>query len=364
MKIAVDARPLSVPATGISRYCRELLLRLVNSPHEWFLYTDRPFIESFPHRPNVHIRHGSVNRRLFSTPFAQLMFPVWARKDQIELFWSPRHHLPVMLHSSIKKVVTVHDLVWVKHPETMTRFGSVLERCLMPWSVKVSSRVICPSSSTASDMVEKFNVAEQKLRVIHSAGAASNKIDCDCSLHIGKVKKPYMLFVGTMEPRKNLKRVLQAFSGLVLKKSEHQLYLVGGDGWGNENLEELILKLGISEKTSVLGRLSDQELWYLYANADILVMPSLYEGFGLPLVEAIEFHVPVITSNVSSMPEVAGDAGLLVDPLSVVEIQQAMERLCTDRALHQRLSENAKARAELFSWDISAQKTLDALESA
>ncbi len=364
MKIAVDARPLSIPGTGIGRYCRELLSRLTCSSHEWYLYSDRPFIGVIPQGPNITFRCGSIQHRMFSTPYAQFVFPYWARMDAIELFWSPRHHLPLMLPPTVKQVVTIHDLVWKRHPETMTRFGCLLERCLMPRSVSVAARVISPSNATANEVIAQFGLHRQDIEIIPEAANMKQHKQEELALHDGRLKKPYLLFVGTLEPRKNLRRTLQAYAKLIhQKKIAHHFFLVGGNGWGEENVEHLIDQLNLVEFVTVLGRVSDEELCCWYANADVLLMPSLYEGFGLPLLEAMVFGVPVITANSSSMPEVAGEAGLLVDPANVDDIQQAIYRLCSDRELRRELSGKAIIRAQQYSWDNSAEKTLQVLES-
>lgn len=358
-------RPLSIPATGIGRYCRELLTRLIESPHEWFLYTDRPLVEPLPDSANVVVRHGDMHRRFLSTPYAQLFFPVWAKQDEIDLFWSPRHHLPICLPASVKKVVSIHDLVWMEYPETMTRFGKTLERCLMPRSIRVASKVICSSYSTERDVGERFCVPEERLHAIPLAsfiGFSAGSLPVSSLAH---QKKPYILSVGTLEPRKNLKASLQAFANLVHQTNlDRHFYLIGATGWGDSSLIQLISDLKVEDRVTVLGRLTDEELRQWYAGADVFLMPSLYEGFGLPLVEAMSFGVPVITSNISSMPEVAGDGGILVDPFSVDDIQGAIRKLCSDADLRSALSLKAKARAEQFSWDKAAEQTLAVLESA
>lgn len=362
LRIGVDARPLSIPATGIGRYCRELLTRLIDSPHEWFLYTDRPMVEALPEAENVTIRHGNMHRRLLSTPYAQVVFPGWARKDHLDVFWSPRHHLPIGLPAGLKKVVSIHDLVWLEYPETMARFGRILERVLMPYSIRVSEDVICPSLSTTRNVSTRFNVPQAHLHVIPLGGV----IDCGDHKLLSspdKNHKPYILSVGTLEPRKNLHRSLQAFANIVYQGGcDHNLYLIGGEGWGGD-IKHLIQELKLEGRVSVLGRLSDKELCQWYAHADLFLMPSLYEGFGLPLLEAMGFGVPVITSNMSSMPEVAGEGGILVNPQSVDDIQRAIVRLCSDPELRQAMSLKARKIAEQFSWDKTAEQTLAVLES-
>lgn len=363
LRIGVDARPLSIPATGIGRYCRELLCRLIDSPHEWFLYSNSPILEALPVAKNLSIRHGKVSRRLLSTPYAQAVFPVWARRDQLDLFWSPRHHLPIGLPPAMKKVLTIHDLVWMEYPETMSRFGRLLERALTPRSIRGSAQIICPSLSTARDVALRFDVPPQRLQTIPLAGFIESADVQHLSSSPLKEQKPYILCVGTLEPRKNLKYSLQAFANLVHQGAcQHQLCLIGAKGWG-EDIKQLVRDLRLEERVSVLGRLSDSELCQWYAHADIFLMPSLYEGFGLPLLEAMGFGVPVITSNSSSMPEVAGEGGLLVNPQSVADIQRAIATLCSDTQLRSALSVKARKIAGLYSWDKTAEQTLSVLES-
>ncbi|WP_101758413.1 glycosyltransferase family 1 protein [Oceanicoccus sp. KOV_DT_Chl] len=361
LKIAVDARPLAQPMVGITRYTYELLKRLTfNSPHQWYLYLDRPCIHSLELLPNVHIREGNCSANFVSSFFAQLVFPVWAHKDSIDVFWSPRHHLPLLLPNKVKKIVTIHDLVWKFYPHTMTILGRYLERLLMPCSIKSAAKVIAISGATAGSLKKELLVLPEKIVTIPLASYLQ-PVDAGGVVETGDAE--YFLFVGTLEPRKNLDRILKAFSlalqrGLKVK----ELKIVGGSGWGGVDIADLVIEYGIDANVIVLGKVENEQLRSLYQNAYVLLMPSLYEGFGLPIIEAMSFGVPVVSSNVSSMPEVVGEGGLLVDPYSIDELVDAICLIDSDKDRYAQLSASAKSHAAHFSWDSTAAATLSAIE--
>ena len=361
LRIAVDARPLALPMVGITRYTFELLRRLVtDSSHQWFLYLDRPAIHSLPDLPNVHIREGHCRGRATSTVFAQWFFPHWARQDQVDIFWSPRHHLPLLLAANIKTVVTIHDLVWHFYPETMSTLGRYLEKALMPPSVRRADKVVTISQATAKALVGVLGVDSQAVTTIPLASHFASSDTCG----MGTAGKNYFLFVGTLEPRKNLPRLLQAFANALDKGlSITTLKIVGGRGWGGINIEDLAREYGIEANVELMGRVDSQQLHELYQQAYALLMPSLYEGFGLPLLESMSFGVPVISSSVSSMPEVVGEGGLLVDPYSIESISDALLLMASGSELYERLSRRAIAQARQFCWDSTAASTLSVIES-
>lgn len=361
LRIAVDARPLALPMVGITRYTFELLQRLVtDSPHQWFLYLDRPALHTLPDLPNVHIREGDCRFKATSTLFAQWFFPRWARQDKVDIFWSPRHHLPLLLGSNTKTIVTIHDLVWHFYPETMSTLGRYLEKGLMPPSVRRADRVVSVSQSTASALEDVLGIEPSAVSITPLASSFSS----DRVAVVESQAEPYFLFVGTLEPRKNLPRLLQAFAqALSVGLAISTLKIVGGSGWGGIDIADLVREYGLEKNIEVLGRVESKSLKTLYQQAYALVMPSLYEGFGLPLLESMSVGVPVIAANISSMPEVVGEGGLLIDPLSVAAISQALVTISSDKTLYDHLVVAAINQAEQFSWDITAQKTQAAIES-
>lgn len=357
-RIAVDARPLSIPTTGIGRYTHAVLERLIQSDHHWYLYSHQPLLVDFQSRANVTVRSGRVKRASLSSLYAQVLFPHWARKDRADLFWSPRHHLPLCLNSSISSVVTVHDLVWQRFPQTMSRLGLYLERLLMPPSLRCADAVIAVSNSTADELRDSFPECEAKIRTIYEAP------------FLNPVKEPgplgeYFLFVGTIEPRKNLMRILDAYALYRTQVAKPlPLKICGGKGWGLPELQSKVRALRIEDQVEILGYISDHQLPKLYRGARALVIPSLYEGFGLPIIEAFSQGTAVLTANRGAMEEVAGNAALIVDPDDELEIARALSTLTEDLSRVADLQGRALRRARKFSWDKAAADTLALMESS
>lgn len=361
LRIGVDARLLSEPITGIGRYLYETLSRMVNEQHEWYLYSHRPLIIGDWDYKNVSIRNLNLNGRPLRMLWAQSILPYWAYKDKIDVFWSPSHRIPYYLPHSIPSVVTIHDLVWRHAGDTMRPLSRWLDSKLMLEAANAANVVIAVSVSTANDLIEEEKSLSKKIEVIplgvslriksfHSKTNGKRSIQVD----------PFYLFVGTLEPRKNLARLIEAVSRLpsALKNSA-KLLIVGGKGWGGVNINELIKRFRVENNVEVLGYVDDSKLANLYSNALFLVMPSLYEGFGLPLIEAMAHGVPAITSNRSSMPEVIGNAGILIDPESVQSIADGLSLLLSCENLRKDLSSAALARVKEFDWSISSVKTLN-----
>lgn len=361
MRIAVDARPLAHPQTGIGRYTESLLRRLVTSGHQWFLYSDREISPRFAFDDHVQVRQGRARPGSpQSLIYSQLVFPRWARGDCVDVFWSPRHHLPLQLPRGIARVVTVHDLVWKRFPQTMRRFNWLLERVLMAPSLQRADSIIAVSEFTRGEIAALYPDVALRCAVVHEA-AEPERTHFENTIPLPR--EPYFLFVGTLEPRKNLMRLLQAFALALPQLSDsYKLLIAGAGGWGDVDLPAELQRLGIERNVALLGRVSEYELQALYSAAYALVMPSLYEGFGLPALEAMSHGKPVIASNCGALPEVVGDAGILVDPHSTQAISSAIQALATEQSLMVKLALKAKQRAAIFCWDRAAADTLKILE--
>lgn len=350
MRIGIDMRPLTVPTFGIGRYTRELLSRLMQlaPEHDWYFYADRPIL-SPPESERATIREFSSHNRAMGLARTQLTFTHWANRDKLDLFWSPRHHLPLFLDSNIKQLLTVHDIVWKKFPQTMRPMNLFVERLLMPPSLQKADRIIAVSHATKMDLLDCMSVDEGKVFVIHEAAGEI------LSAHPPKeIEGRYFLFVGTHEPRKNLKRLIEAFDIYRAAGGGLRLVIAGANGWGEQ--------VGQHSELLSLGYVSDDRLNGLLTHAHALVMPSLYEGFGLPLLEAIQRNVPVITSNVSSMPEIIGSAGIVIDPIDTEAISKALFRM-ENLAEHELFTAQCAAQSGRFSWDLAARETLRIIES-
>ncbi len=358
MKIAVDARALSSPIVGIGRYTESLLLEMIPKGGQWFLYSDMPLLRDYSVLGDVTVR--VPNRPVRLAPlWCQFGFTRWAQRDDIDVFWSPRHHLPLLLPLRVRKIVTIHDLVWLRFPRTMKPLGWLFEFLFMPPSLYLADQIISVSQFTANELGQVFKLSPSRISAIPNAAFPGGQNGAVTALGPADVDDEYFLFVGTPEPRKNLLRLLQAFKRL--DRTGIRLFVVGSDGWGNQNVGQMAMQLGIAESVVLFGRRDDADLAYLYEHALALVMPSLYEGFGLPLLEAMSHGVPVITSDCASMPEVAGEGGLLVDPYSIDEIATAMGRLLDDKALRARLSDKSREQAEKFSWQLAGESTLSVI---
>jgi len=351
MRIGLDARPLTVPMFGIGRYTLCLLKELTKVKDiSWYLYADRPIIYPVSGE-NIVVREYPSHQRWLSLYRTQLPFARWAKQDKLDVFWSPRHHLPLILDKSIRSVLTIHDLVWQKYPETMLRENLFVEKLLMPRSLAKADAVIAVSHSTQNDLIEAYPSIEKKLSVIHEA------IDCAEVSEARLMDKPYFLCVGTQEPRKNLQTSLSAFHQYRAAGGNRHLVVVGGEGW---NVDDP--KTSLKENQAfihLLGRVSDADLMNYYRFAEAFIFPSLYEGFGLPPLEAMQFGVPVISSNRSSLPEVVGDGGIMVDPMSKDQISEAMIKLSRDQDFRNTLGERALAQSKKFSWVKAAEETLN-----
>ncbi len=330
MRIAVDARPLAAPLTGIGRYTSALLEAMIAEGHQWVLYSDRPLQVEIPNNPRVIVRHGdAAGGTPGSLRWAQWHYSRWCVQDVVDLFWSPRHHLPLLLNKKIASVVTIHDLVWRQFPETMRVKNLWLERALMGPSIRVADQVICVSRFTASEVSRYYPSAMGKCQVIHEAAAPGTATEP----HASSLNLPekYLLFVGTLEPRKNLPRLLRAYHSIRDNAALPPLVIVGGEGWGGEDLKAMVDALELADRVMLLGYVSDADLQSVYAGAHCLLMPSLYEGFGLPVVEAMQHGVPSIASSTGALPEVVGDAGVLVNPYSETELAAAMLHMVSDK---------------------------------
>jgi glycosyltransferase involved in cell wall biosynthesis len=365
ISIAVDASALHSPFNGIGRYLRATLdqmiqiSRLEHPSLAWRIYCRHsPAVESI-NQDSIKFRFDRLPKAVGRVLAPCLSSPAFAWRDKPSVFWGPAHRLPCWLPSTTKTVLTVHDLAWKAVPETMRKGGYLLDRAMMPGSIKRADVIITVSQATATQVVDEWPEVEGKVRVIPLGVSPGNASGSLGSLGHELINQRYFLFVGTLEPRKNLERLLLAHSRGVKQRSDWpSLAIVGERGWGTGGLEQAVTKLGCHEKTKLLGQVSDRDLRTLYANATALVMPSFYEGFGLPLVEAMSFGTPCITSNTSAMPEVVGDAGVLVDPNSVDDIFNGLCRLADHPQLRALLSSRAAERARAFSWEATARRTL------
>ncbi|MBE7548659.1 MAG: glycosyltransferase family 4 protein [Planctomycetia bacterium] len=296
----------------------------------------------------------------------QVYLPFVLKKKQIDIFHGPRNVLPLLC--KIKSVVTIHDLAFLLFPEVM-KFNP-----FNYWSVFVkrsavkADHIISVSESTKKDIVRLYNISEHKITVTHEACNNSFKrIEDESALKriSQKYELPerFILYVGTIEPRKNLNVVLEAMDILKKNNLNIKLVIVGKKGWLYAGFFDTLQSLGLGNNVIFTGYVPAEDLPGIYNLAEIFVYPSKYEGFGLPLLEAMSCGVPVIASNVSSIPEVVGDAGILVRPDDPKEFAHKIYELLTDKETRAKMSSKGFERTKSFSWEKVAQKTLTVYEN-
>jgi glycosyltransferase involved in cell wall biosynthesis len=260
-------------------------------------------------------------------------------------------------------VVTVHDVAFLVHPRFYPRQWRLMYRLGVARAVRSADAVIAVSRHTAEDLLRRTRVDPAKLHVVPLAAALPmSGADGEETLGRLKIRAPYVLFVGTLEPRKNLVRLVRAYRRVAVRGAPHALVLAGPIGWRHQALLREIALEGPGEIV-LTGPVPSPDLDALYRGASAFVYPSLYEGFGLPVLEAMARGVPSVVSTAASLPEVAGEAALPVDPRSVAGLADAMERIVGDRDLSSRLREAGRSRAARFSWEETARLTLQVYKS-
>ncbi|MCW7552203.1 glycosyltransferase family 4 protein [Endozoicomonas gorgoniicola] len=356
MRVGIDARLLSEPLTGIGRYTKELSDKLMDYSSQLYLYSARDIDSHKWEINNPKVRSANFQSRLGRMWWSQSYLPYWSAKDQVDVFWGATHRIPRYLPRNIARVVTIHDLVWKHAGNTMRPLSYVAEKMLMPDTIYSADRIIADSISTSKAIIDEYPAVSKKVRIVYPGTSRFPPHQEFQSLIVFGIDRPYFLFVGTLEPRKNLSRLLRAFASLDESiKKNNLLVIAGGKGWGGVDAEALIRRENLQGQVKVVGYVDDGWLATLYSHARFLAMPSLYEGFGLPLVEAMSFGVPVLTSDTSSMPEVAGEAGVLVDPLDVESIASGLTKFFGDNH-RDSLAKKAEQSASRFTWEQSAKQ--------
>ncbi len=291
------------------------------------------------------------------------MLPLELMRFPLDLLHSTDFIPP--LRASLPTVITVHDLAFLHWPHFLTK-DSAAYYGQIDRGVRRASHIIVPSESTKKDLVAQLGVPKHKVSVIYEAADDSfgplpvDQTRREICQRYG-LPNAFILFVGTIEPRKNVDGLLRAFRHLLDKYNidDVGLAIAGGRGWLYEDVLDLIRKLKLERNVFPLGRVNDADLHKLYVGARCHVHPAHYEGFGLPPLEAMACGTPTIVSNISSLPEVVGDAALMVHPDNWEELAVAIHRLLTDDALHAELREKGLQRARCFSWEQTAERTLE-----
>jgi glycosyltransferase involved in cell wall biosynthesis len=367
MKILIDFSQIPVLKNGVGVYAlntfRLLLEKDELNHYIVLIQDDDPDSIFFTNSKTKIVKvNAKVFRRFVPRIFLEQFFiPLYCLFNRIELIHSLHYSFP-LIRFNVKQVVTIHDLTFFLYPEVHTLFKRLYFRLFIFLTVKFADEIVCVSQSTLNDLMYLFPRIKCGLNTIHLGVSpirlSFNRLEKDFVFNKFKIDSEFILFVGVLEPRKNILNLLKAFHEIYALNLDLKLVIVGSKGWNFASIFELVKSLGLEDRIIFTGFVSEREKFLLISNCRLFVYPSFYEGFGLPVLEAFVYKVPTVTSNVSSMPEIAGDAALLIDPLSVIELAVAMERLLNDKVLLVSLVPKMELVVKRFSWNITADKTL------
>ncbi len=291
----------------------------------------------------------------------QVALPSKATKAHIDLLHQPAFSVPVLYPG--RKVVTIHDVISLFYTD-IPFFSRQFYSKWMPFSYHFADHFITSSEHTRRDVMSRLNIPADKITVVYLAASeeyrhAVTRQELDRVARTYHLNAPYILNVGTINPRKNLEFLVRVFAEVKHNHHiPHQLVITGKKGWHYDQLFKLVHDLGLTEDVIFTGYVEDGDKSALYHGADLFVFPSLYEGFGLPPLEAMSCGIPTISSNTSSLPEVIGEGGITLSPHDEALWVKAMTQVLTDKTLHTELGQKAKKQAKQFSWERCARETL------
>lgn len=343
--------------TGVEHYAKQLILHLARIDHanKYILYLRTAPEQWFLELP----KNFTVKVLPFPVFWTQVRLSWEMLFRPVDVLLIPASALPIF-HPR-KSVVTVHDVGWRYFPDSFTWFMRNFLEVSTRFAVRSSARVIAVSESTKRDLVKFYGVDGGKVSVIHHGYEVASQLVSESASQLSVLPEKYILFLSTLQPRKNLAGLIKAFRELKQQHPElnHKLVVVGKPGWKFSD----ILKVINDNRDIVvyLNHVSEADKAVILSHSDLLVLPSFYEGFGMQILEAFAAGVPVATSNVSSMPEVAGDAAVYFDPSRTAEIKSAIQNILLDKSLADRLKEKGRQRLKDFSWEKCARETLAAL---
>lgn len=368
MKIGINAlfiRPGWHAGTEV--YLRNLLrtLPVIGQEHEFCLFTNRENYDTFSYIvPNVKkiLIPIQANLKPLRVLMEQIALPYQAAALKLDVIHGPGYTTPAI--SGCARVVTIHDMQYCYYPEIYPKGQYLFFKTFIPLSARTSSAIITDASSTKADLQKFLAIASNKINVIHLAPdprfAQKPSPDQIQAVRL-KYDLPdkYILTVSSFRPQKNTLRLIEAYHQIKRRGIAHKLVLVGRKLEPYKKVQELVERLELKDEITMTGYLPDDDLPPIYAGADVFVFPSFFEGFGIPVLEAMACGIPVVLSNVAPLPEVGGEAGYYVDPYRVDEIAEAIYRLLTEPDLHKTLSLKGYSHARSFSWEQVAHKTLE-----
>ncbi len=378
MVIGVDLRPINTgEKSGVEEYTVNLLKHLffIDRKNQYKLFVNSFFppklnFNKLKHFKNVEIQIFSYPNKLLNSSFLLYQHPKIDRLlGGIDVFFSP-NIIFTSLSRACKQVITFHDLSFYRHPEFFSLKRRIWHKFVLPGlQARRANRVIAVSKSTRNDLLRLYNLHPKQIKVIYSGVLNQFKPRGKDPIPRADFEKKYnlpskfILYLGTIEPRKNLEGLILAFNQLKQRlNTDYKLVIAGKPGWLYQDVYKLAGHSPYNRDIIFTGFIDSLDKPYLYRLAEVFVYPSFYEGFGFPPLEAMASGTPVISSNISSLPEVVGDAGLLVDPYNINELTEALFQLLTNFKLRTTIAQKGIERAKRFNWLQTAKQTLNLFE--
>ncbi len=364
MIIGIDGNEANVEKkVGVSVYTIKLLeyfQKHASDETQFKIFLRNPPMSFLP-KENTYFKYEVVPAKFL---WSQIFLPIHLYfRTNIDVYFAPAHYAPRYCPFPI--VVTIHDLSFFYFPQEFRKKDLFQLKNWTSYSLDIASTVIAVSKTTKKDIRHFYSLPESRVHVVYN-GFEKN-VDKHKSTIIEDLqlqKNKFLLYVGTLQPRKNVPTLIKAFKLFHEKNPEFKLVLVGKKGWLYDSIFEEVKTQGLSETVIFTDYIPDADVSELYKNALCFVMPSLYEGFGIPILEAMAHNCPVISSHTSSLPEIGGDACLYFDAKDEKDLLQDIERLYEDKDLAKKLIQKGKERIKEFSWERSAKETLEILKNA
>jgi glycosyltransferase involved in cell wall biosynthesis len=369
MRIGIDATALPLLQFGAANYIVNLIRALlqVDTANEYVIFVKPLHAALFDSAGRAQIEGVHLPSRLHRVAWEQLALPQLATRQRLDVLHCPHYTMP--FRSTCPTVVTFHDMTFFLFPELHKADKVFFFRSMISLSATRAGAIIADSESTRQDILRIIKIHSARVSAV-PLGVAPHFQPANDRDAIARIRAKYhlpekiILNTGVLEPRKNLPMLVRAFRALVDRGLPHTLVLIGDKGWKYGELFRAIETLALTARVILTGYVPEDDLALIYNAADLFVYPSLYEGFGLPILEAMACGVPVITSNIASMPEIAGDAGIFVTPTDADALANAMARALTDPDLRAQKRQDGLERARQFPWTRTARETLAVYERA
>ncbi|HLD10656.1 MAG TPA: glycosyltransferase family 1 protein [Candidatus Nanoarchaeia archaeon] len=365
MKVGFIVDHLDGKLSGIGYYCKSLSTsKEFNNKNNEIILIHSDKINNTSKLNNIIIPKYKIF--LYNTFRKFVFMPFYLKKYNFDLVHDSYIFGPFLFKTKYKKIVTIYDMTPLVVKDKQ-EFSRKIKYYILKYFVKRVNRIITCSENSKQDIINFFKVSPDKVSVIYLAsnkeyGQLTKKETNSKLIKYNLVNKKYIFYVGNLEKHKNVEGLIESFN-LISKKNKDLILVLGGKkGWGYEDINKKIIELDLSDKIIFTGYVDEKDLPALYNGASLFVYPSYYEGFGLPPLEAMSCGCPVITSNTSSLPEVVGDAGIMVDPNNVDELAKQMERVLTDEKLRKEMIKKGLKQAKKFSWEKCARETLKVYE--